>query len=114
MWNEYRHFRGPASNGEEGSGKSCKKKSPPDLPGSLTDLHTAMIGVYQSVMVALLAPFEIADGNRLLAYGLVVFGAQLMFWVATGLWGLSRTHLNVRELIKLPGFKGDPGEESTA
>jgi hypothetical protein len=27
---------------------------------------------------------------------------------------LSRTHLNVRELIKLPGFKGDPGEESTA
>ena len=71
----------------------------------------AMIGVYQSVMVALLAPFEIADGNRLLAYSIVVFGVQVIFWVATGLWCLSRTHLNVRELIKLPGLKSDKDDE---
>ena len=59
----------------------------------------AMIGVYQSVVVALLAPFNITDTNRLLAYSIVVFAVFAIFWVVTGLWSLTRTHLNVRELI---------------
>jgi uncharacterized membrane protein YbhN (UPF0104 family) len=65
----------------------------------------AMIGVYQGVMVAVLTPFRIADTGLLVAYGVIVFAVQAVFWVVTGLWGQSRTRLQVRQLVKLSGFK---------
>ena len=67
----------------------------------------AMIGVYQGVMLAVLTPFGIADTGFLVAYSIIVFAIQVIFWLVTGLWGLGRTHLQVRELIKLPGFQDD-------
>lgn len=77
----------------------------------------AMIGVYQGVMVAVLTPFGIADTGFLVAYGIITFAVQVIFWVMTGLWGLGRTRLNIRELVKLPGFKNDqagPNDPATS
>ena len=70
----------------------------------------AMVGIYQSVMIALLAPFDFAEGNRLLAYSIVVFAVQAIFWVATGMWSKSRTHLGVREMIKITKSSDKPDD----
>jgi uncharacterized protein (TIRG00374 family) len=58
----------------------------------------AMIGVYQGIIVAILLPFGFFDVNTATAYGIVVFGAQLVIWMVLGIWGLKRTGLKIRKL----------------
>lgn len=60
-----------------------------------------MIGVYQGVMVALLAPFGLLDSSELTAYALLAFGLQLVFWCISGIWSLKHLHLNIREVMHL-------------
>jgi uncharacterized membrane protein YbhN (UPF0104 family) len=65
----------------------------------------AMIGVFQGVTVSVLVPFQITNTSNLVAYGILLYAVMMIFWVITGLWGVKQTQLNVRELVKLRGFK---------
>lgn len=61
----------------------------------------AMIGVYQGLIVAILLPFGLFDVNTATAYGILVFGAQLLVWMVLGIWGLKRTDIKIRKLSKM-------------
>jgi len=56
--------------------------------------------VYQGVMVALLVPFGVADTSTVTAYAILVFLVMMVLWTILGIWGLRRTRLNVREIVK--------------
>lgn len=71
----------------------------------------AMIFVYQGLIVAILLPFRFTNSSNLVAYGILLFSVQVVFWTLSGLWGWKRTNMPIRELIKLPGFKRDGDEE---
>lgn len=58
----------------------------------------AMIGVYQSVIVAILLPFGYFDVNTATAYALLVVGAQLVVWIVLGVLGLRRTDFKISQL----------------
>lgn len=60
----------------------------------------AMIGVYQGVMVALLVPFGVAETSTITAYAILVFLVMMVLWTILGIWGLRRTKLNIREIVK--------------
>ena len=60
----------------------------------------AMIGVYQGIMVALLVPFGVADSSTITAYAILVFLVMMVLWTILGVWGLRRTRLNIREIVK--------------
>jgi len=62
-----------------------------------------MIGVYQVTLVGALALLRIVDINILTAYALLVNGMQLIFWLATGSWALSRTKISLRDLVRRSG-----------
>ena len=62
----------------------------------------AMIVVNQAMMVVFLIPFGIADTSELTAYAVLVFGVQLVIWTILGIWGLRRTNLKVRDVIRMP------------
>jgi len=72
----------------------------------------AMIGVYQGMMLAVLLPFQITDANTMLAFSILVFAVQVVFWVPTGLWSWKRTDLPIRDLIKRRGSGPNPEESS--
>jgi len=58
----------------------------------------AMIGVYQGIIVAILLPFGFIDVNTATAYGLLIFGAQLVVWVILGILGLRRSDIKISKL----------------
>lgn len=58
----------------------------------------AMIGVYQGIIVAILLPFGLLDVNTATAYGLLIFGAQLVIWVVLGILGLRRSDIKISKL----------------
>jgi uncharacterized membrane protein YbhN (UPF0104 family) len=60
----------------------------------------AMIGVYQGIMVALLVPFQVASTSEVTAYAILVFLVMMVLWTILGIWGLRRTRLNIREIVK--------------
>lgn len=60
----------------------------------------AMIGVYQGIMVALLVPFGVADTSTITAYAILVFLVMMVLWTILGIWGLRRTRLNIRDIVK--------------
>jgi hypothetical protein len=62
----------------------------------------AMIVVYQAIMVVFLIPFRIADTSELVAYAVLVFTMQLVFWTILGIWGLRRTKLKLKDVIRMP------------
>ncbi len=62
-----------------------------------------MIGVYQVTLVGALAFLRIVDINILTAYALLVNGMQLIFWLITGIWSLSRTKISLRDLVRRSG-----------
>ena len=62
----------------------------------------AMIVVFQAIMVVFLIPFGIADTSELTAYAVLVFGVQLILWTILGIWGLRRTNLKLRDVIRMP------------
>ena len=70
----------------------------------------AMIGVYQGIMVALLVPFGVADTGTITAYAILVFLVMMVLWTILGVWGLRRTRLNVREIVKFD--KNIPEDDS--
>jgi uncharacterized protein (TIRG00374 family) len=60
----------------------------------------AMIGVYQGIMVALLAPFQVANNSTVTAYAILVFLVMMVLWTILGIWGLRRTRLNIKQIVK--------------
>jgi len=70
----------------------------------------AMIGTYQAMMVAVLVPFGFTNTNNLLAYGILTYAVQMLFWVITGMWSLRQTPLKLKELTKLSSFRSDSDE----
>ena len=71
----------------------------------------AMIGVYQGIMVALLAPFGVADTSKITAYAILVFLVMMVLWTILGIWGLRRTRLNLREIVKFDKTMPEDGSE---
>ena len=62
------------------------------------------------------APITVAieeDDGPLIAYGVIAYLVQMVFWVITGLWGWRQTPLNLRELVKLKSFRSKPDPEQT-
>lgn len=53
----------------------------------------ATIGVYQGVIVGFLLPFGFVDAETATAYGILMFGVQLVTWIILGIGGLIRTKL---------------------
>jgi uncharacterized membrane protein YbhN (UPF0104 family) len=60
----------------------------------------AMIGVFQGILVALLVPFRVADTPTVTAYAILVFLVMMVLWTILGIWGLRRTRINIREIVK--------------
>jgi len=71
----------------------------------------AMIGVYQGIMVALLVPFGVADNSTITAYAILVFLVMMALWTILGIWGLRRTRLNIREIVKFDKTMPEDGSE---
>ena len=71
----------------------------------------AMIGVYQGIMVALLVPFGVADTSTITAYAILVFLVMMVLWTILGVWGLRRTRLNIREIVKFDKTMPEDGSE---
>lgn len=69
----------------------------------LTPSNPPMIGVYQGMLLVVLTPFGLLDSSELVAYALLAFGLQLVFWCLSGIWSLKCLHLNIHEVLHLQG-----------
>jgi uncharacterized protein (TIRG00374 family) len=58
-----------------------------------------MIGVYQGIMVAILAAFGILNLSESTAYAILVFVVMLLLWSVLALWGLRKENLRVSDVI---------------
>jgi len=68
----------------------------------IAPLRPYVIIVSQIFMVIVLLTYRVADPPSALAFGILVYGIEMVVWVIAGMWALIRSNHSLRDIIELP------------